>query len=1003
MTAGTTGTARLLGALLTAGWLAGSVTGVFAQTPERFPSPEVAGTDSTVLVPLRDDDLLVLEVRLEREGSGRGLLAYAHDGGALIPLGELASILELAIMTDAPAGRAEGWVVSEDRTFLLDVASRELVVEGEPGTLPPGSVALDGADIFVRDDLLAQWLPVDIELNFARMNLRLSPREVLPYQSRRQRQEQRALWLARHGRDELGYPLWVAPYRMWSWPMTDATLALHSTVDGTRTRFSSQSWADVGGLSANLFLTHVDAPGASRTTALLKAGRWDPDGRLLGGLGATHFEFGDLDISRVPLISGSKRGLGFTLTNRDIKRTRDFDVTEVRGEAPPGWEAELYINGTLFDFQTVGEDGRYVFAEVPLVVGENTFRTVLYGPRGEKRTVMDHANISPVMTDVGELKYTVTMLHEGSSLLAEAPVSTAGVRPWNHQVGLSYALTNESALELDLSSLSFGGDRELFTSVTSHNSLGKLHLESIGAVSTDGGRAASFGARARLAGQSLFAQTGWNDAYLAESPDGFQYVDRQTQLRAGGSLVRTARRGLTYGLASIRRDWRGSTLRQEREYQFRLSGNLGKVLLAHGLHSRRRVTGEGDDQTLLGSILSRTWIGPLSIRGDLTYELRPGRLRSASATATWYRDDDLQATLRLNHYLQESYGRDGVDLELTRLFRRFTVGANLRWYEGEGLTFGLTMGTFLARDQRSNTWVSTHRRLANRTAASVRTFVDLDNDGRYNNDDVPLAGVGFLNLSAWRGIHTNADGIALLPGVLAHRPQTIELDMATVDDPYLIPRSQGANVMGHPGSIVDVELPFAYAGEVEGLVVDAAVPELAVRHVGLELVDAAGERVSSSVTEFDGYYYLPEVLPGTYELRVIPATLNQRIYLVPEPMTLTVPGEGGFVQGPDVVLQRREPVRPTGATTAAAGAADVDLDLEGGEQAEEGADAVPAATPAESGAAVAASPSSAAPRNAAAAPHAVRPPATVSAPADTLSQKINKTLRLPRDRNCTGK
>ncbi|MCB1151486.1 hypothetical protein KDK88_08035, partial [bacterium] len=628
MKSASTGIARLLGALLTAGWLAGSVAVVCAQTTERFPSPETAAADSSVLIPLSDEHLLVLEVRLEREGSGHGLLAYSHGDGVLIPLGELASILELAIMTDAPGGRAEGWVVSEDRTFVLDLNTRELIVDGVPAELPPGAVGSDGTDLFIRDDLLQRWLPVDLDLNFARMNLVLTPRELLPYQSRRQREEQRARWLSRHGRDELAYPLWVAPYRMWSWPMTDATLALHSSVDGTRTRFSSQTWADVGGLSANLFLTHVDAGEASRTTALLKAGRWDPDGRMLGRLGATHVEFGDLDISRVPLISGSKRGLGFTLTNRDIKRTRDFDVTEVRGEAPPGWEAELYINGTLFDFQTVGEDGRYVFGDVPLVVGENSFRTVLYGPRGEKRTVMEHANISPVMTDVGELKYTVTMLHEGSALLADTPVTTTDARPWNHQLGLSYALTNESALEMDVSSLSFGEDRELFTSVTSHNSLGKVHLESIGALSTDGGRAASLGARSRLAGQSLFAQTGWNDAYLAESPDGYQYVDRQTQVRAGGSLVRTARRSLNYGLASIQRDWRGSSLREEREYQFRISGNLGKVLLAHSLHSRHRVSTDGDERTLLGSLLSRTWVGPLSVRGDLNYEVNPGRLRS---------------------------------------------------------------------------------------------------------------------------------------------------------------------------------------------------------------------------------------------------------------------------------------------------------------------------------------------------------------------------------------
>lgn len=998
MRSGTTGIAVLLGALLTAGWLAGASSDVCAQTSARFPSPVAAGPDTAFLVDLHAEHLLVLEVRLERKASGHGLLAYSHGETAMIPLGEIASILELAIMVDAPAGRADGWVVREERTFVLDLAARRLEIDGEPRDLPPGAVGSDGTDLFLRADLLQSWLPVDVAVNYARMNVTLTPREILPYQSRREREEQRARWLATHGREEMSYPLWVAPYRMWSWPMTDATLAVHSTTDGTQRRFSSQSWADVAGLSSNLFLTHVENPDDSRTTARLKAGRWDPDGRLLGRMGATHFEFGDLDISRIPLISGSKRGFGFTLTNRDIKRTRDFDVTEVRGDAPPGWEAELYINGTLFDFQTVGEEGRYVFPEVPLVVGNNTFRTVLYGPRGEKRTVVDHANISPVMTDVGELKYTATLIHEGSSLLADAPaIEAGGPRPWNQQLGLSYAFSNESAVVLDLSSLSFDGDRDLYTSVTGHNSLGQVHLETIGAVSTDGGRAGSVGARTRLRGHSLFAQTSRNDGYLAESPDGYQYVRSQTLLRGSGHLVRTARRGLTYGLSTVERVYTGSSLRRERDYDLRLSGNLGKVLLAHNLQSRLRRYGDGEDHRLMGTILTRTWAGPVSLRGDVNYELGPSRVRSASATATWYRDDRLQATLRLNHYLRDEFGRDGVDLELTRLFERFTLGANLRYYQQEGVTFGLTLGTFLARDHRSNTWISTHRRLANRTAASVRAFVDLDGDGSYGGDDIPLEGLGFLNLTAWRDIRTNPNGVALLPGVLAHRPQTIELDLSTVDDPYLIPVVKGANVLGHPGGIVDVELPFAYAGEVEGVVVDEAFPELTVRHVGLELLDREGKRVGSSVTEFDGYYYLADVLPGTYELRVIPATVNTRLYELPEPQIIVVPGRGGFVQGPDVVLRRRQPVREPAAVTAAVEPAvllPAAVDPDSGAAPQE-ATPVPAATvlPPEPPAAVTAPPRT--------------PAGTAGPPPDgktsAVEEPARKPVRLPRDRNCTGK
>ncbi len=907
MTTRITGILRILAILVTAGRIIGSAPDVCAQQTTPVPVSSSAVADSTVFVDLPYDDLLVLEVRLERQSSGHGFLSYRYGDHVMLPLGELASILELAIMVDVVDGLADGWIIDESRIFRLDLLNQTVTLGDETFDLPANSVGNDDGDIYLRSDLVQQWLPIDLDIKLARMNVTVTPREVLPYQDRRRREEQRAMWLSAHGREEQSYPLWVAPYRMWSWPMTDATLSMNSTGRGVQTRFSSQSWADVAGLSSNLFLTHVGVEGDSRTAARLKAGRWDPDGRLLGRAGATRYEFGDLDISRIPLITGSKRGIGFTVSNQDLHRSREFDTTDIRGDAPPGWEAELYINGTLYDFQTVDEEGRYLFEAVPMVVGNNTFRTVLYGPRGEKRSVMDYANISPSMIDVGELKYTATMIHEGSSVLTDgAAPSDAPDKPWNQQLALSYALSNRHALVLDLSSLSFGNDRHLYSSLGNHSSLGPVNVEGIVAGSTDGGTAASLGARTRLKGQNLLFQSSINDEYRAESPDGVQYIRNQTVMQASGHLAHHASRSFIYGLSTLDREYVGRDLKREQEFQLRLSGNQGKVLLSHTIRSRRQTYEDHVDDVLLGTFLMRTWVGPVSLRGDVSYEMSPSRIRSASATATMYRSNELQTTLRLNHYLDDQFGHDGMNLEVTRLYDRFTLGANLNWYEDTGVTFGFTVGTFLARDHRSNTWASTHRRMANRSAASVRTYIDLDDDQVYDDLDLPLEGVGFKNLTAWRDIRTNDSGIALLPGVMAHSAQTIELDLTTVDDPFLVPVVKGANVLGHPGGIVDVEMAFAYTSEIEGLVTDADYPEAQLRHIGLELLDDGGERVHATVVEFDGFYYFTGVMPGSYVLRVVPTTLNSRLYEFPAPITIVVPGRGGFVPGPDILLKRKK-------------------------------------------------------------------------------------------------
>jgi hypothetical protein len=932
MKLGMTGTVRLFAALLAVGWLTGLAMPVWAQqtepslsTPDRItpaqPDSIQPGPIVHELVQLDPDDLLVLEIRIGKKSSGHGVVAYQHGDDILLPLGGLTSIVELAIMVDPVNGRAAGWIIDEDRTFVLDIGNLTLEREGVVESLSPATVARDEYDLYVRSQDLQLWLPVDLDINLARMNMTLKPREVLPFQARLEREKQRERWLLAHGREDLAYPLQVTPYRMWSWPMTDATLALNNTVAGKQVRFSSQSWADFGGMSSNLFLTHVGTETHTRTTARLKTGRWDPDGALLGPLQATHFQLGDLNISRIPLISANKQGIGFSFSNQDLYRSREFDMTEVRGDATPGWEAELYINGTLYDFQTIGEDGQYVFEDVPMVVGNNTFRTVLYGPRGEKHTVVDHANISNDMMDVGELKYTATLIREGAGLLTSSPGQAAREHvPWSQQLELAYAFSNRSALVADISHLDFNGRRELFTSLTSHNSLGPVHVEGIMGASTRGGRAMSLGARSSYRGHNILLQSSLNDAYRAESPDGFEYMHRQTVARAGGTLARTASKSLTYGLSVLSRDYHDSDLIDDREYRFRLSGNMGRVLLSHSISANHRNYTDTGSRSLKGTQLLRTWVGSMSLRADINYDIEPARLRSASATATVYRSNHLQATLKINQYMRDTFGDNSVNLSVTRLFEYFTLGLNLHRYQDTGTTFGITLGTFLARDNRSNSWSSTHRRMANRSAASVRAFIDLDNDGAYDNDDIPLEGVGFLNLTAWRGIRTNDNGIALLPGIMVHQAQVIELDLTTISDPYLVPINEGVKVLGHPGGIVDVELPFAFAGEIEGMVIDEAYPDQVVRHVGLELLDPEGKRVKATVSEFDGYYYFADVLPGHYTLAVIPSTLNTGLYEIPDSCEIEMAGQGGFMTGPDILLKRHAVVPATGPVALIDGA-----------------------------------------------------------------------------------
>ncbi len=113
---------------------------------------------------------------------------------------------------------------------------------------------------------------------------------------------------------------------------------------------------------------------------------------LLGPLDATHFAIGDVAGLSSRLVPGTT-GRGLEVTNRPLFNPVAFDRTRFDGDLPSGWDAELYRNGELLAFSRSDGSQRYVFADVPLVYGDNRFEIILYGPQGQQRSRLESINV----------------------------------------------------------------------------------------------------------------------------------------------------------------------------------------------------------------------------------------------------------------------------------------------------------------------------------------------------------------------------------------------------------------------------------------------------------------------------------------------------------------------------------------------------------------------------------------------------------------------------------
>ncbi len=172
-------------------------------------------------LPLRASDelnLVLLEVQLDESVLADAITSYQVGRETFLPLGELARLLTLAIRASPEQGTAEGFVLSEARSFSLNVAQARITLADQAQQFDPALVRLQSDDIYVASSLLSRWLPLDFEVNLSSLMLRVKPRERLPLQERLERERQAAKIGARGGYQDPGYPPTPCPIcSTWAW------------------------------------------------------------------------------------------------------------------------------------------------------------------------------------------------------------------------------------------------------------------------------------------------------------------------------------------------------------------------------------------------------------------------------------------------------------------------------------------------------------------------------------------------------------------------------------------------------------------------------------------------------------------------------------------------------------------------------------------------------------------------------------------------------------------
>lgn len=829
-----------------------------------------------------DDELYILQLRLKNWVLSDGIFSYVEGGALLLPLGEMARALEFEISVDPTTGRANGWFLSENRLFSLDMARQEIVIEGRRDKYDPRFVELHADDIYVDTRVLARWLPVDIDFDLSNSLVTVKSREPLEIERRLEREHLRGTLKGAQDRVKPEYEIIDTPYQWASWPFVDTSLEAGFFRDslGEETyiaRYNTLVTADLLKTNASLFLAGNQDD--EMTQARLTLGRKDPEGRLLGRVGATEYAVGDIASPQMTLISETHFGRGAEVSTFPLGREGQFNRTTIIGDLPLGWDVELYRNEVLIDFQEARQDGRYEFVDVPLLFGVNVLRLEFFGPQGQRRQETRRILVGEGQVPKGKFNFRIAANQHDTGLLPVENDQGGTPNPATEGEGRffaqgEYGLTKNLSIAGGVSSIPLAGGQRNYGTVGARLSLGGTFTELDVVTDNQGGRAGRIGMQASLPGNLglLLEHSQFSNFISEDAEDTSGLVESRSSMRLDGVIALGSLPRVPFSLSAGQESYESG--RQDTEVANRLSAAISRLVVSNNVLWQRSRDSAGDTTVASGTLLVGGRLGRASLRGETRYDIEPvSQVSGGGVTGEWYFDTNLSARLSVQGTFTDpsitTYGA-GV----SKRFRLASVGFTTEYATDDSAIALLTVSFGLGREPRSGSWRGSAQPMAAKGTVSARAFLDNDLDGAFGEGDVPLEGVRFDTSRGLPLATTDSDGVVLLTGLPVHEPVDIFLPTRGLEDPYWAPQPEGYSVTLRPGRPAVADFPIITTGEVDGVVYlerDGVRREVA--EVAVQLVDASGNVVDTVETAFDGFYLFDSMMPGQYTVRVDPAQL----------------------------------------------------------------------------------------------------------------------------------
>jgi len=557
------------------------------------------------------------------------------------------------------------------------------------------------------------------------------------------------------------------------------------------------------------------------------------------------------------------------------------------------------------DFATIDETGRYLFTEVPLAFGRNVFRTALYGPQGQTREFTRVMNVGTTMIAPGKIEYRLFGVQDERFLITGDQLfdDTPDRGRWTGHLEAGYGLGKRVSLLGGYTRQPLAGVDRDYLSLVADGSLKGYQMQAVGVRALAGGSAASFSMRGEFLGRTLTAEQFIYNDFVSDANPFEQQRTSETRVRVGGNTLWSGRH-LAYDLQVQTTGFMGRGITRQDRVQLRGATLWRGLQVSSKLDFRNSKSVLGTYDQLFVDQLARGVWGPLMLRGSASVSMRPETaLKAVSGSAYWNPVGRMRMGAHATHRFDDAVPTT-VGGSLGLLMDTFSVSVSASAAGDQSPYLSVAISTSMTKVPETMRMHVQRQRMSAGYGATARVFLDRNANGHWDDQDDPLPEVRITGAGAWNEGVTGDNGITYLAGLPAHRERDLSVDLASLQDPFLLPALEGLRATGHPGGHVTLEFPVTFSGDIEGTVyARTTAGDVPLRNIGLELVDLSQRSIRKTVSEFDGYYLFQEIPPGWYEIHVIPETLTRKNLRLPPPVAAVVPPEGGVSDGNDFLLR----------------------------------------------------------------------------------------------------